>query len=340
MPNKNQDDRSFLLACYTLVLAQSSTLTSRSIKASTMRGYLKDIDELCKPRSLMSLRLDSMGNSSPHIEKILAECERWEKMPDKREPVTHEMLEYIVQLANKDPKKDSVLNATADWVVMGMYSGSRKSESFQDKSNVKKGTFEKAIDGSARAFTIDDFYFRNGNNRIQCDRAHHIEDGDADIVYLKWRFQKNGNNGEEIPFSKNGKNEDHCFVKRAIRVRRRAQRLKVKHGDPIAVCLDENKVRHISHEDVERIIRLAAKNVHNASTEEQAKWGTHSIRVGALVRLQLMGQPEHFIQSRLRWKSDRWKEYLRNLPQLAKVHNNVVNALAEELATMPQDGSN
>jgi len=83
-----------------------------------------------------------------------------------------------------------------------------------------------------------------------------------------------------------------------------------------------------------RIIRIAAAKVHNASEKEQKQWGTHSIRVGALVRLQLMGQPEHFIQARLRWKSDRWKEYLRNLPQLANTHTNVVNALAEELASL------
>mmetsp|Transcript_29742 Transcript_29742/g.86682 ORF Transcript_29742/g.86682 Transcript_29742/m.86682 type:complete len:352 (-) Transcript_29742:1530-2585(-) len=339
MPDKKQDERSFILACYTLFLAQGSTLASRSIKATTMRGYHKDIDALCTQRHLMSLRIDSMGQKNAHIEKILAECERWEKMPDKREPVTHEMLEYIISLAKRDPNPDSVTNATADWIVMGMYAGFRKSESFQDKSHVNKGTHERAIDGSAKAFTIDDFSFRQGNNRIRCSNSHVLNEEDTDLVYLTWRYQKNGNNGEEIPFSQNEKNQDHCFVRRALRIRRRAQRLKVRKELPVAVCLDNGKVRHISHEDVERIIRLAAGKVHNASKTEQLKWGTHSIRVGALVRLQLMGQPEHFIQSRLRWKSERWKEYLRNLPQLAKAHNNVVNALAEELAEITTERS-
>lgn len=334
MPNINQNDRTFVLACYTLYLAQGSTLASRSIKASTMRGYLKDIDELCAQRGLMSLRIDRMGKSNIHIEKILAECERWEKMPDKREPITQEMLQYIIDLAKRDPNPDSIVNATADWIVMGMYSGFRKSEAFQDASNVNKGKYERNIDNSAKAFTLDDFSFRKGNVRIDSSNSSVITTEDTDLVYLKWRFQKNGNNGEEIPFSKNKDNKDHCFVNRALRVRNRAQRLRIKSHHPIAVCIEKGHVRHISHEDVERIIRLAAEKVHNASKKEQAKWGTHSIRVGALVRLQLMGQPEHFIQSRLRWKSEKWKEYLRNLPQLADAHNKVANALAEELASL------
>lgn len=340
MPGIDQNERTFVLACYTLFLAQGSTLASRSIKAGTMRGYLKDIDELCVQRSLMSLRIDRMGRSNVHIEKILAECERWEKMPDKREPVTQEMLQYIIDLAKRDPNPDSVINAVTDWIVMGMYSGFRKSEAFQDASHVKKGTYERAIDNSAKAFTIADFSFRKGSIRINTSNSSTITAKDTDLVYLKWRFQKNGNNGEEIPFSQNNSNEDHCFVNRAVRVRSRAQRLRINEDCPIAVCVNQGKVRHISHEDVERIIRLAAGKVHNASPKEQAKWGTHSIRVGALVRLQLMGQPEHFIQSRLRWKSDKWKEYLRNLPQLADAHNKVVNTLAEELASLQNNAAN
>lgn len=341
MPGIDQNDRTFVLACYTLFLAQGSTLASRSIKAGTMRGYLKDIDELCVQRSLMSLRIDRMGRPNIHIEKILAECERWEKMPDKREPVTQEMLQYIIDLAKRDQNQDSVINAVADWIVMGMYSGFRKAEAFQDASHAKKGTYERAIDNSAKAFIITDFSFRKGKARINSSHSSVITADDTDLVYLKWRFQKNGNNGEEIPFSQNKSNRDHCFVSRAIRVRNRAQRLKIKENHPIAVCKDDKgKIRHISHEDVERIIRLAAAKVHNASRAEQAKWGTHSIRVGALVRLQLMGQPEHFIQSRLRWKSERWKEYLRNLPQLADAHNKVVNALAEELASLQDNTAN
>ena len=334
MPNISQNERTFILATYTLFLAQGSTLASRSIKSVTMKGYLSDIDKLCEARGLMSLRIDNMGRSNTLIDDIINECKRWEKMPDKREPITPEMLQYLIDLAKRDKYQDSITNAVVDWIVMGMYAGFRKSESFQDQSNVTKGLFEKAIDGSAKAFTIDDFSFRKGETRLHRTSDEPIDRSETDLVYLQWRYQKNGNNGERIPFSENKENNDHCFVNRAIRVRQRAQRLKIPADKPMAVCVDRGKARHISHTDVERIIRIAAAKVHNASEKEQKQWGTHSIRVGALVRLQLMGQPEHFIQARLRWKSDRWKEYLRNLPQLANTHTNVVNALAEELASL------
>ena len=54
--------------------------------------------------------------------------------------------------------------------------------------------------------------------------------------------------------------------------------------------------------------------------------------MGACIRLQLLNKPEHFIQTRLRWTSEAWKDYLRNLPELAHAHNDTITALAEELA--------
>jgi len=138
MPAVSQNERTFVLAAYTLFLAQGSTLASRSIKAITMKGYLKDIDKLCDARGLMSLRIDSMGRPNHRIDNILSECQRWERMPDKREPITPEMLQYLIDLAKRDKHQDSIINAVVDWIVMGMYAGFRKSESFQDQSS---GTF-------------------------------------------------------------------------------------------------------------------------------------------------------------------------------------------------------
>ena len=126
-----------------------------------------------------------------------------------------------------------------------------------------------------------------------------------------------------------------CFVKRAKKVRNRAQRLKVEKNKPIAVYRDNNgKVRYISDKDVEKVLRDAAKVVHKiTSASDLAKWSCHSIRVGACVRLQQLGKPAHFIQSRLRWRSEAWRDYLRNLPELADVHNEVIAELANTIAS-------
>ena len=107
-------------------------------------------------------------------------------------------------------------------------------------------------------------------------------------------------------------------------------------GMPIAVYKDtDGLTKFISNKDVESILQDAAAHVHNITDKQQLqRWTCHSIRVGACIRLQLLQMPEHFIQTRLRWTSEAWKDYLRHLPELASTHNNAITALAEELATI------
>lgn len=334
MPDKPQQQRAFVMACYTLHLAKGETLVCRSIKAKTMQAYLRAVEELSAARSVMSPLIGLDGNRSAYITRILNECKRWEGMPNKREPVTNEMMAHIIHEAKRDTNPDSRLSAVTDWLVMGEYGGFRKSEWAQDARDVRKGRYATNIDGTAKAFLLRDFTYRKDKERIAAGPNDALTEADADQVYLTWRFQKNGNNGEQLPFSKTDKVTDRCFVRSAIRVRRRAQRLGVKADCPIAVYKTaKGTVKHISNEDVEDILRAAAKKVHKVTnTKELARWSCHSIRVGACIRLQLLNKPAHFIQMRLRWKSEAWQDYLRNLPELADAHNEVIHALAEELA--------
>lgn len=334
MPRIPQAQRSLVMACYTVHLAVGETLTCRSIKAKTMKQYLRAVEELSYARNVSSPLITLNGERSKYVTRILNECQRWEDIPNKREPVTNEMMAYIVGLTKKDTNKDSRISAVADWLVMGEYGGFRKSEWAQDKRDVSKGRFAKNIDDSAKAFLLSDFRFRKDKRNVDATATTLLTDDGVDQVYLKWRFQKNGNNGEELPFSRNDKTPDRCFVRSALRARDRAQRLGVPEDTPIAVFRDsKGKVKHISNEDVEWLLRHAAKKVHHVTDKKDLqRWSMHSIRVGACTRLQLLNKPDHFIQMRLRWKSEAWKDYLRNLPELADAQNEVINALAEELA--------
>ena len=70
---------------------------------------------------------------------------------------------------------------------------------------------------------------------------------------------------------------------------------------------------------------LTAKKVYKIKNKKTLNlWSPHSIRVGACVLLQAAGKNSDFIQQRLRWLSDAYKVYLRNLPQLAQQHNTIV----------------
>jgi hypothetical protein len=322
------------MACYTLHLAQGSTLVSRGIKAATITKYLQAVDQLAAARNLMSPQLGIDGRRNAYITDILRECKRWEQMPNRREPVTNEMMAYIVKCATRDTQRDSRLNAVTDWLIMGEYGGFRKGEWAQDKDDVRKGRYAKNVDGSPKAFLMADFEFRKNKQRIAVAHDTVLTENDVDQIYLTWRFQKNLNNGESLPFSRNDKTPGRCFVRSALRARDRAQRLGVSATTPMAVYRDtDGTVKHISDKDVEHILRAAAKKVHNVTVaKDLIRWSCHSIRVGACIRLQLLNKPSHFIQMRLRWTSDAWRLYLRNLPELAHAQNEVIDALAEELA--------
>lgn len=335
MPNIPQKQRSNVLACYTLWLATGSTLVCRAIKADTMKRYLKAVDDLASARSLVSPQYFGLnGEKNKDTEDILRECKRWEQMPNRREPITNEMMVYLVKTAEMDPNQDSLLNAVTDFLVMGEYGGFRKSEWLQDTKEARKGKYARNVDDTSKAFILSDFAFRKNKRALNCDEDTALSPDDADQVFVTWRFQKNGNNGETLPYSRNNTTPQRCFVRRAVKVRARAQRLHVRSDSPIAVFKDDNgKVQFISNKHVERILQLAATKVHNiTSPKELARWTCHSIRVGACVRLQLLNKPEHFIQTRLRWTSKAWQTYLRNLPELADAHNSVIDALAEDLA--------
>jgi hypothetical protein len=56
------------------------------------------------------------------------------------------------------------------------------------------------------------------------------------------------------------------------------------------------------------------------SPEALQRFSSHSLRVGACVILHANGKNEVFIKQRLRWRSDSFMNYLRDVPILALEH--------------------
>ena len=63
----------------------------------------------------------------------------------------------------------------------------------QDLSKKHK-SIERNVDGSSAAFIMKDFEFRMKNNR----RINKKDIGKATMTNIKWRFQKNNDNGQVI----------------------------------------------------------------------------------------------------------------------------------------------
>ena len=122
---------------------------------------------------------------------------RWESIPDRREPVTKAMVEYIFNKGMTISKSngDNLYAALANWLILGQQSGFPRKEWAQDRSHLKKfKDIQRNVDESPSAFIINDFEFRGSNNK-RIDQNSNNAVNRARIVNVKWRFQKNNDNG-------------------------------------------------------------------------------------------------------------------------------------------------
>ena len=120
-------------------------------------------------RALLDPRLDQTGTNCAFITKVLDECKQWEKMPNRSEPVTPQMIKYIIDLSKKAKDKDSKICAFANWLPLGKMTGFQLSEWAQEKRQLKQTKkFKRNKDGSVQAFRLDDFIFSGPyNQRLQ-----------------------------------------------------------------------------------------------------------------------------------------------------------------------------
>ena len=141
-------------------------------------------------------------------------------------------------------------------------------------------------------------------------------------------LQKNGDNGQKILYTRNTADPRMCAVAAAIRICERALRLDIKNDVPMAVYKVKNKVIFMTQLEVEKEMQSCAKKLYHFTLKEDiARYTSHSVRVGACVALHSTGSSIMTIQFRLRWRSDKFKNYLRHVNQLADQHNISINAV-------------
>ena len=88
--------RNIIMACYTAHLSLGHTLLCKTIKSGTIVKYLSAAADLSTSAKMVNPCLDIMGNQFNEIKTVLRELKRWEKMPNRREPITKSMIEYII----------------------------------------------------------------------------------------------------------------------------------------------------------------------------------------------------------------------------------------------------
>ena len=98
---------------------------------------------------------------------------------------------------------------------------------------------------------------------------------------------------------------------------------------------ESGNIHLITASDISRVMRASACRLFKLdpikNKKDLARWSSHSIRVGACVILHGMGFTDTQLQFLLRWKSDAFLCYLRNLSILSQKQNEAIT----DLSVMP-----
>lgn len=316
-------DANFVLSSWAAQLFSGQNCNNLNIKATTVVGYLKAAQDLLVQGGYThaaGLPLDNTNNSMS--ENFIAKVKRWEALPNRRELISDDMMEAIYH-RHLAASQDSLDDCLYDWIAVGRYAGFRASEWAQSR----KLTYEliDSVDWrEARAFIDADWLFYDQSGRLldklspnNATRIHRVD--------IRWRVQKNANNGEIISFWRDNFTPRWCPVRAAWRICMRARRHGTPSHQPLGKYYDHKRreMVYINNTEVEAALRSVAKLTTGIKDDAvlNRMFGMHSIRVTACNELSRLKVSDSFIQRRLRWKSMTFLDYLRNNIYTAQRHN-------------------
>ncbi|CAJ1952592.1 unnamed protein product [Cylindrotheca closterium] len=230
---------------------------------------------------------------------------------------------------------DGLHRAMEDWFNLSTYLGFRLREWAQedDYRRLASGG-EIAPNGTKRAFTLGDIrLFDSGNRPVSI--AEFIENFDAVArSNVKFSWQKNHDHGEEKLLSSNPRNPSRDALRSLHNIVSRFARIVGldKTDIPLAVYKGSFGEKFFIHSKViASTLRTLAKKTYNLTDRDlqrHYKYTSHSLRAGAAVILHAAGINAIQIKFLLRWRSDSFFLYLRNVAHLSEQQNRAINQLA------------
>ena len=338
LEHQSQERANVQLALYATHLATGSTLYCRTIKSATINCYLTDVAKFLGRFRDVDPRFTSSADTklAPVIGKVLQEQRRWEVVPNRREPFTMALQLLISKKATDAADHLGYDAAIANWTLCNMYAGCRGIEWAQTSTKqAPLHTHHLNTFGRAYAFTLAD---------VQCLSASHafltifqatLAPSLVEQIKLRFDEQKNGKNGEWKLFVRNHDEPHICFITSFLQIIQRYTSLVGTSEElPLSVYRSSSPgspktvVANITTALVERTMRAAAAQAYNLDPVKHRKqlqlWSAHSLRVGACTTLYSKGFSEAEIQFLLRWNSNAFMAYLRNLAVTSRRQNDAI----------------
>ncbi len=333
----------FVLALYAMHLGSGNTLLCQTIRVDTLKRYIHHVSSWLAlfgeyPRDF---RYDNPGDSrfSKLLQAVYDELQRWEKVPDRREPFTPYMLAILRGRVTKlGDATFSLEAALLDWFTIGLFTGHRLSEWAQPSSRSDPSSPQLNGLNETAAFCLNDVAAETRQHqRISGAEILHFPRGDIVKMWLTWRTQKNGSNGENKMWTRNPDNLAHCFVDKMYNILDRFVKSRGASDTttPLSLYIHHGHCRLITDTDIEDVMRSVAIEAHHLHPKKDAAhiklWSSHSLRVGACVLLHSQGFTGEQIKFMLRWKSNAFMTYLRN----TTIISDRVNIAFNEASSMP-----
>ena len=323
------------LAMYAVHLGTGHSIYCKQIKVATIESYVFAAASFLAQFTGVDFRKDSPSDTQMGsiLSPVYKELRRYENVPNRREPYDLQMHTKARQL-QEGAHHDSLLSALVDGFEQGLCAGYRLSEWAQPAglTNVRNPQLNHLPPPNIRTKAIvpDDIRVLTVDFRCISGLAvAFLPVTSIAKLWIRWRTQKNMQNGEEKLFVPNPRPDGVCCVRAVWRSLQRFSRLQAINpylrpdSTPLSVYFDpiHQAVQLVTSLDIEFFMRRLAAEVYHLHPIHDRKhlqqWGTHSLRVGACVVLHAMGFSALDIQWILRWRSMAFLTYLRNLTVLA-----------------------
>jgi hypothetical protein len=325
------------MASYAIFLATGHAIRSKSIKGDTISNYLlaaSTLISLFDPIKRDARKLDQSDKICDAVTRVIREVKRFEKVPKRCEAYTIAMHRRLFE-TTRFVSKDCSNAANFDWNGVGLQGGNRRSEWCQDRGSGILTKIELSPIGDTKAFTLSDITFY-ARNKVELKLEAAMKQPDS-IMHTRvcYTWQKNGDHGLYRWYSRNDKSKYLCSVQCWTRIVQRFIRLRGNNiaDQPLSVYRNKSgSVRNITADICTSLMRSLAVEVYGLTKKSEIQaFSCHSLRVGACCILYATGYSGEFIQRALRWRSEAWKTYVRDLVVVTIQHNKAMS----EADTMP-----